>query len=46
MEVACILVWVLTGVGLALFPALVAGLGLVHVAVEGEDDARERPRVR
>ena len=45
-EVVCVLTWVLTGVSIALMAALVAGLGLVLVAVaEGAPPQRQR-RVR
>jgi hypothetical protein len=42
-EVICVLTWVLTGVSFALMAALVAGLGLVLVAV-GEDAPPQRQR--
>jgi hypothetical protein len=42
-EVVCVLTWVLTGVSFALMAALIAGLGLVLVAV-GEDVPPQRQR--
>jgi hypothetical protein len=45
-EVVCLLTWVLTGGEMALFPAVVAGLGLILVAVSEENDSPQRRRVR
>jgi hypothetical protein len=44
-EVVCLLTWVITGAGVALFPALVAGFGLVVVAAR-PDGGAPQPRRR
>jgi hypothetical protein len=47
VEAVCLLAWALTGVTLAFFPAVVAGLGLVLAAVTPEQPlTRRRRRVR
>ena len=45
-EVVCVLTWVLTGVSFALMAALVAGLGLVRVAVAEDAPPQRQRRVR
>jgi small-conductance mechanosensitive channel len=45
-ELVCILAWALTGEGFALVAALVAGLGLVAVALGTEDRPSHQRRVR
>jgi hypothetical protein len=45
-EIACVLAWALTGEPVALLAALVAGLGLVVVALGTEDRPPHQRRVR